>query len=124
MSTTREIVEAYFHAWTTKRIDEAYELLADDLHFAGPTASYASAEEFRPALVGFAAMTRGARTIELVVDGDRAALLYDCDLPEPVGTIRIASFFRVRGDRIAWYETQFDATELRKLIAARRAGVE
>ena len=122
--TTREVVEAYFHAWTTKRIDDAYDLLADDLHFAGPTASYASAEDFRTALVGFAAMTRGARVIELVVEGDRVALLYDCDLPEPVGTLRISSFFRVRGDRIAWYETWFDATELRKLQAARRAGVE
>lgn len=122
--STRAVVEAYFAAWTGRRIDDAYELLADDLHFAGPTATYASAEEFRPALVGFAAMTRGARVVDLVVDGDRAALLYDCDLPDPVGTIRISSFFRVRGDRIAWYETWFDATELRTLFAARRAGVE
>ena len=36
-------------------------------------------------------------------------------LPEPVGTIRIASFFRVAGGRIRDYETLFDATELRKL---------
>jgi hypothetical protein len=124
MSKTREVVEAYFHAWTTKRIDDAYDRLADDLHFAGPNGAFESAEDFRPALVGFCAMSRGARLVELVVEGDRAAMLYDCDLPEPVGTVRISSFFRVEGDRIAWYETWFDASELRKLLAARRAGVE
>lgn len=112
---TRRVVEGYFAAWTTKRVDEAFALLADDLWFSGPSASFRSAAEFRPALEGFAAITRAARVVELVVAGDRAALLYDCDLPYPVGTLRIASFFRVERGRIRWYETFFDPTELRKL---------
>src|SRR5262245_56306965 len=100
---TRAVVERYFKAWTTKKTDEAFALLAEDLEFSGPSAHYRSAAEFRPGLVGFAAMTRGARVLELLVEGDRAALLYDCDLPEPVGTLRIASFFRVQGGRIRTY---------------------
>ena len=119
---TRRTVEAYFAAWTTNRVAEAHALLADNLAFKGPTASYESAEAFRPALVGFAAMTKGARIVELLVEGDRAAMLYECDLPEPVGTLRIASFFRVAEGKIRWYETQFDATELRKLLARKRDG--
>jgi ketosteroid isomerase-like protein len=119
-SETRRVVMGYFDAWTSRRVDDAFALLAPDLRFWGPTASYESAEAFRPALQGFAAMTRGARVTELLVDGDRAALLYDCDLPPPVGTIKIASFFRVAGGRIATYDTLFDATELRKLLAARK----
>jgi hypothetical protein len=67
--------------------------------------------------VNFAAITKAARTVDLVVEGDRAALLYDCDLPEPVGTLRIASFFRVEKGRIRNCDTRFDATELRKLVA-------
>jgi SnoaL-like domain len=98
-------------------VDEAYAFLADDLAFWGPTASYQSAAAFRPALAGFAAMTKRAQATELVVQGDRAALLYDCELPPPVGTIKIASFFRVANGKIRWYETLFDATELRKLQA-------
>jgi hypothetical protein len=117
---TRRVVESYFAAWTGKNVDAAYALLADDLEFAGPTAHYRSAEAFRPALVGFAAMTSAARTVDLVVEGERAALLYDCDLPHPVGTLRIASFFRVEGGRIRTYDTRFDATELRKLVAPKR----
>jgi hypothetical protein len=114
---TRSVVEAYFAAWTANNPKEAHALLAEDLHFRGPSASYESAAQFWPALVGFAAMTRAARVVELVVAGDRAALLYDCDLPDPVGTVRIASFFRVEKGKIRWYETFFDPTEFRKLQA-------
>ena len=119
---TRRVVESYFGAWTTKNVPAAFALLADDLHFWGPTSSYESAATFKPALMGFAAMTRAARIVELVVQGDRAALLYDCELPEPVGTLKIASFFRVAKGKICWYETMFDATELRKLLAQKSAG--
>src|SRR5262249_30664916 len=87
---TRRVVESSFAAWTANRPDEAYALLADDLEFVGPTASYRSAEAFRPALVRFAAMTRSARITEMLVVGDRAAMLYDCELPPPVGMIQIA----------------------------------
>jgi hypothetical protein len=118
---TRQVVEGYFSAWTRNKPLEAYEFLAEDLAFAGPTAKYESREAFKPALVGFAAMSKAAHVIELLVVGDRAALLYDCDLPEPVGTTRIASFFRVKAGKIIWYETFFDATELRKL-QARKSG--
>lgn len=120
--TTRRIVEAYFAAWTAEKVDEAYALLAENLEFSGPTASYRSADEFRPALVNFAAMAKGARIVELMVQGDRAAMLYDCELPPPVGRLRIASFFRVEHGKICWYETLFDATELRKLLAGKRQG--
>jgi hypothetical protein len=119
---TRAVVESYFAAWTANRTGEAHALLADDLEFVGPTARYNSAAAFLPALVGFAAMTRSARIAELLVVGDRAAMLYDCELPPPVGMIRIASFFRVADGKIRTYETLFDATELRKLLARQREG--
>ena len=116
---TRRVVQGYFDAWTSNRVDDAQALLAPDLEFSGPTASYRSAEAFRPALVGFAAMTKWARVVDLLVEGDRAALLYDCELPPPAGELRIASFFRVENGRIRTYDTRFDATELRKILAAR-----
>jgi hypothetical protein len=119
-SETRGVVEAYFAAWTSNDVERAYSLLAPNLRFEGPTATYDSADAFRPALVGFAAMTKAARIVELIVDGDRAAMLYDCELPPPVGLIKIASFFKVASGKIAIYGTYFDATELRKLFAQRK----
>jgi hypothetical protein len=119
---TRRVVEGYFMAWTSKKTAEAYALLAEDFKFAGPTASYQSAQEFKPALENFAAMTKSAKIVELLVEGDRAAMLYDCELPPPIGLLKIASFFRVEKGKIKWYETQFDATELRKVLAAKAKG--
>jgi ketosteroid isomerase-like protein len=115
MTTTRDVVQAYFDAWTHNRVAEAHAQLAADLEFTGPSAKIHGADAFLPALTRFAAMTKSARAIELIVEGDRAALLYDCELPEPVGMLRIASFFRVEDGKIRTYETWFDATEFRKL---------
>jgi hypothetical protein len=115
---TRQVVERYFNAWTTNDIETAFAQLAGDLEFRGPSAHYTSAESFRPGLVAFAKMTKAAQVIELLVQNEKAAMLYTCELPPPVGTLRIASFFRVQGGKIRWYETQFDATEFRALLAA------
>ena len=111
---TRATVLGYFNAWTTNKTDEAYAFLADDLAFWGPTASYTSAAEFRPALIRFASMTTRAQISKLLVEGDWAAMYYDCELPAPIGTIKIASFFRVERGKIRQYETMFDATAFRK----------
>lgn len=115
---TRRVVEAYFAAWTSHRPDDAFELLADDLWFSGPSAEYRTRDEFRPGLVGFAAMTKRAEIVDLLVDGNRAALLYDCEMPPPAGTIRIASFFWVEHGKIKRYDTRFDAEGFRKLVAS------
>ena len=119
---TRTVVEAYFSAWTSKRTAEAYALLADDLQFSGPGADFKSAKEFRPGLEGFAALTQWARIVEFLVDGDRAAMLYDCELPQPAGVMRIASFFRVADGKIRSYDTRFDAEGFRKLMATLSQG--
>jgi hypothetical protein len=117
---TRTVVEGYFKAWTTRKTDEAYALLAPNLHFAGPNATCETAEQFKPGLIGFAALAKSAQVVELLVDGDRAAMLYDCELPPPANTVRIASFFRVENGKIRWYETQFDAEGFRQLVAKSR----
>ena len=118
---TRRIVEAYFKAWTHNQVEEAFQLLADNLEFAGPTALYKSAAEFKPALVNFASLAKNAHIVEFLVDGNKASMLYDVELPEPVGKLRIASFMWVEGGKIRKYDTRFDATELRKLLA-RKSG--
>jgi hypothetical protein len=114
---TRRVIEGYFHAWTAQRTSDAMAFLADDIAIDGPTASYTSAESFRPALEQFAGMTRAARIVDLIIDNDRAALLYDCELPAPIGTLSIASIFHVAAGKIRSYVIRFDATELRKVLA-------
>lgn len=115
---TRRVVEAFFDAWISKRTDDAYALLADDLHFTGPGVEYRSRAEFRPGLLGFAGLTTRAQLLELLVEGDRAALLYDRELPPPAGKMRIASFFHVAGGKITRCDARFDAEGFRKLLAS------
>src|SRR5262245_42048877 len=93
---TRRVVESYFAAWTTKDVPAAHALLAGDLEFSGPTASYQSADAFLPALAKFAEMSKWARIVELVVEGNRAAMLYDCELPQPVVSSRLPRSFASR----------------------------
>jgi SnoaL-like protein len=116
---TKAIVEAFFAAWTSNDGARARALMADDLHYSGPLNTYDTADALHGPLMTFAGMVRGAKMIELVVDGDRAALLYDCELPAPVGTLRAASFQRVANGKIVSYLQAFDATQLRKLYEGR-----
>src|SRR4051812_18859774 len=111
--TVREIVLGYFTAWTTKRTADAYALLAPDLEFSGPGATYKTAGDFKPGLEAFAQLTKSATLLEMIVDGNRAAMLYDWEMP--LGTVRIASFFRVANGKICWYDTRFDPAKLNEL---------
>ena len=55
-----------------------------------------------------------------MVEGDHAALPYDFERPQPVRTLKVASFFRVAKGKIRTYETLFDATERRELQTRQR----
>ena len=114
---TRSVVERYFAAWTAKQERETRALLAEDLDASTPLNTYRTAEPFVAGLMRVAGMLRGARIVSSVVEGDRAALLYDFDLPEPVGTLRAAWFLRVEGGKIRSVQQQYDATEFRKVFA-------
>jgi hypothetical protein len=69
-------------------------------------------------------MTKGVRIVDLVVEDDRAALLYDCELPQPVGTLKIAAFFRAGRGKIRICETRFDATEPTSAMNSERGALQ
>jgi hypothetical protein len=119
---TRRVAESFFAAWTSRNAREARALLSDALEYSGPLNSYHSADELLPPLMKFAATLHGARVVELILEGNRAALLYDCDLSAPVGTLRTASFQRVDGGKIREYRQAFDATGLRRVLAPQADG--
>ncbi|MCI4318952.1 MAG: nuclear transport factor 2 family protein [Thermoplasmata archaeon] len=115
---TRRVAENFFAAWTSNKPAEARALMANDLEYSGPLNRYHRADDLLPPLMRFAAMLSGARIVELVVERNKAALMYDCELPPPVGTLRTASFQRIEGGKIREYLQAFDATELRRLPGA------
>jgi ketosteroid isomerase-like protein len=113
---TRTTVDAFFAAWAKGDEHAMRALMADDLAYANPMNRYASADAFWGPLMQFNKMLRGLRVLETIVNGNSAAVLYDCNCPAPVGNLRTAWFVRVEGGKLRTVESLFDATELRKLF--------
>lgn len=122
MQDTKTIVEALHRAWTSGDAAATRALLADDLVYDNPLQVVRGADPWLPALMKFAALLRGAPVHQLVVAGDTAALLYDCDMPAPVGMLRTAWFVRVAGGVVTSIQSVFDCTEIRPLAARLREG--
>jgi len=119
-SQTKEVVLAYFNAWTSHNIDKAMAQLADDIYVQGPTGGARSAVEFRPGLEAFAKITKRAEIKSFIVEGDKAGLFYEAELPAPVGVLKIGSFFKVIKGKIQSYEILFDSVEFRKLMGPKK----
>ncbi|HEV3059361.1 MAG TPA: nuclear transport factor 2 family protein [Vicinamibacterales bacterium] len=110
------LVERYHNAWTHGDFDTARTCLADDLDFKGSIDTFHGADALMAPLRTFQSMLRKATLLCAVFEGDRAALLYDCDTVTPAGLIRTAEFFTIVGGKISEIRLVFDATELRKLM--------
>ena len=115
---TRQVVTNYHNAWTSGDMKAARVYLADDLDFQGSIDTFRKADDFIGALNMFQKMIRRVTLIYSFYSDSGAALLYDCDTMSPAGVIRTAEFFTVAGDKIKTIRLVFDATELRKLMAA------
>jgi hypothetical protein len=114
----KQVVTNYHNAWTGGDIKAARVYLNDDLDFQGSIDTFSRADDFIAALTMFQQMLRGVTLIQSFFSETGAALLYDCDTMSPVGILRTAEFFEVRGGKIISIRLVFDATELRKLMGA------
>jgi ketosteroid isomerase-like protein len=113
---TKQLIETYHAAWTSGDFATARRCLADDLDFRGSIDSFDKADDFVAALTQFRGMLRGVTVLMSCVDGEGAALLYDCDTPTPAGVIRTAEFFRTRNGKIVEIRLVFDAAALRAMM--------
>jgi hypothetical protein len=114
---TKQVVTGYHEAWTRGDMNTARSFLADDLDFQGSLDRFSKADEFIGALTMFQKMLKGVNLLQSLFAEGEAALLYDCDTMTPVGMLRTAEFFTVKGGKITSIRLVFDATELRKLMA-------
>lgn len=107
------VVTNYFNAWSNKNFDEAASYLSDSIVIETPINHYPTKESFMQA-VQFTAM--GVSSINQLAsfgkDSD-AMLLYDMVL-NPLGTIRVAEYFKVTDGKIVQISQIHDTYELRK----------
>lgn len=111
---TKEMVDGYLKAWSSKDFAGCRKLLADDLDFQGSMDKQQTADAF---MVGLKLFVNGMYESHTVVDalyGDGAAfLLYDCTLVDG-GTMRCAEFFKLADGKIKAIRLTFDTYPLRK----------
>lgn len=112
------VVTRYHNAWTSGDMASARLCLADDLDFQGSIDTFHRADDFVAALTLFQSMLRKVDLKQSFFSETGASLLYECDTMSPAGMIRTAEFFTVGGGRITSIRLVFDATELRKMMAA------
>ncbi len=86
--------------------------MADDLTFAGPGRSAASAEAFRGALAGLSPQVRGFAIRRQLADAEHVMTFYDLDLGAPGGPIPMAERLRIVGGKIVDVELLFDSRRL------------
>jgi YHS domain-containing protein len=109
MTEARGVVEQYLAAYYGGDAHAARRYLADDLQFAGPGAAFSSADAYLRASAHALRAMRGAQTHKVFVDGADVGVFHDLRLDHPVGSLAIASWYHVEGDKIAAIRTVFDA---------------
>lgn len=114
--TGEQVVRSYYDILRAGA--EAFEpdrlraLLAPDLDFEGPIAGRRTgAEPFVKGVSGFVYAARHVELIREIYAGDRAAVLYDAQLPG--GPVRFAEFFELGDGRIQSLRLMYDAAEFR-----------
>src|SRR4051812_16778013 len=107
---TRNLVEAYFRAWSSGDCDRARTMVADDLKMVTPMNRYDSADAVMPVLKQIVSMMKKATLLRSVVEGDQAVLLHEGVFPEPGGTVRSLEILKVANGKICAIEMIYDPT--------------
>jgi hypothetical protein len=111
------VTRAYHDAWQRREYPAAWQLLSDGLTVDVPINSYGSKAAFAEAAQRTREMAAAVTPIaEFGTDGE-AVLLYDLTLP--IGDLRIAEYFAVRGGRITKITHIHDTAVLRSAAAGR-----
>ncbi|MBV1857835.1 MAG: nuclear transport factor 2 family protein [Nannocystaceae bacterium] len=109
MTTTQEIVTAFYSRIEARDFDSLRSMLHDDLDFEGPVEGSDSADAFVAAVAKMSSLTEGFDVLHLFVDGERACCVFDLVTATPIGNSPVAEYFQVRDGRIASIRSHYDS---------------
>ena len=115
---TLAVVKAYHGAWTAGDFEAAKRLLAADLETDVPINTYADREDWIAAVARTRAMATSVDLFAELADDGSAVLLYDMQLPAPIGRLRVAEHFTVAGQAITRIRHIHDTYALRAALGA------
>ena len=100
MANPGKIIERYLTAVYSGDVETARQCLAGDLSFQGPAASVDGVDNYLKATAHAVGAVKRIEIRRLFVDGSDAAAFYDLHIDHPVGSILIADWYQLEGDRI------------------------
>jgi hypothetical protein len=109
MADTAGIVRSYLQAVESGDFARARGFLNDRFAFEGPFDSFDSPEPYLEAVKKLHPIVERMNIVKLFASGDEAAVLCEMTTKTPIGTVPIAEFHRLIGDKIAAIRVVFDA---------------
>jgi ketosteroid isomerase-like protein len=113
-----DVVGSYYDAWMAGKGDFSAVPLALDFSFAGPVASFDTAEGFREMAAQAGPMVTRFSVRRQFVDGDTVCSIIDWEMALPIAAMTSAEVLTVRDGQIVRGELIYDAQELRAAMAA------
>src|SRR5262245_26797289 len=121
MSNPKAIVERYIGALYGGDGGTARRCLADDVSFQGPAAKFSGADAYMKASAHAVGAVKRLETHKVFVDGPDVAVFYDMHVAHPVGSITIADWYHIEGDKIAAIRTILDTGPFTAPVAGETA---
>jgi YHS domain-containing protein len=122
MSSARDVVEQYLDAYYRGDFPTARRYLANDLSFAGPGVTFATADDYLRASRHAVRQVKGVETHQVFADGADVGIFYDLRVDHPESSIAMASWYHLEGDTIVSIRTVFDTAPFVAGAGGQQAG--
>jgi hypothetical protein len=100
---------SYHKAWTSQKVDEALQLIADDVVCDAPSGQLRGIDQYRPFIANFAPRVTGYQLLAALGDADTAVLVYDLHTML-VSSSLVCECFTVADGKITRNRLIFDQT--------------
>jgi YHS domain-containing protein len=120
MVNARDIVERYLGAFYGGDSQEARRCLADDLTFSGPAVAFSTADAYLKAAAHARRAAKGVEKRKVFADGPDVCIFYDLLIDHPVGSVPIAEWYHLDGDKIVAIRSILDTAPFAARAGAQR----
>lgn len=114
----KNIVAQFIADIQAERFDQAKTLLvAEDFEYVGPNMRFLSRDDMLAYQFGMVAIQKDLVLRQLSAEGEDVFAILDYQTNfEPIGDVRLALWFRVRGDKIGTVEAFYNAAVVENML--------
>lgn len=122
----KEVVAQFIADVHAQRLEEAKVLLAtEDFEYVGPNMRFLNRDDMLSYQFGMVAIQKGLILRQLSADGEHVFAILDYQTHfQPIGDVRLAVWFRVRGDKIHTVEAFYNAAVVENMLGGNLPSAE